>query len=234
MKIGRLLQSILHTALGLCKSVMISKVPEPMSFLRFATTMAISPHERRFADEKDLAMLRLLGFGLLIAGAIWVVVAFNMETSVPTGLLGTSRVQNIGLIAERQNHLLVASLITMIGAILAIFGGARHTDERQSSALDVKRELQPPCERDLTLDPYRLWLAERYDIKNNELFKGFTFDGNIFPSLDEALSSAHAIENQKESERLKNKNAASDEIGLIVPIILFVIISINIYLFIVL
>lgn len=139
-------------------------------------------------------MMRVWGVWLIVIGAIWLVIAFNMDTSVAYGGLygAQSRVENIGLIAQRQNHLMVASLITLIGTLMTIFGGGR-TGERASSTEVPNFQVTdtPPCERDLSLDTYRLWLAAKYDIKKNEVFDSFICDDQIFKALEDALKHAH-------------------------------------------
>lgn len=142
-------------------------------------------------------MMRVWGVWLIFVGVIWLVIAFNMDTSVVSyrGMYGADRVENIGLIARRQNHLMVASLITLIGTLMTIFGSGR-TGERASSTEVPNFQVAntPPCERDLSLDAYRLWLAAKYDIKKNEVFDSFIYDDQIFKSLDDALKHAHAQE----------------------------------------
>lgn len=140
-------------------------------------------------------MMRVWGVWLIAIGAIWLVIAFNMDTSVVSygGMYGApSRVENIGLIAQRQNHLMVASLITLIGTLMTIFGGGG-ASERASSAEIPNAQVadSPPCKRDLSLDAYRLWLAAKYDIKKNQVFDGFVYEEKIFNSLEEALRVAH-------------------------------------------
>lgn len=139
-------------------------------------------------------MMRVWGVWLIFVGVIWLVIAFNMDTSVVSysGMYGADRVENIGLIARRQNHLMVASLITLIGTLMTIFGGGR-TGERASSTEVPNFQVTdtPPCERDLSLDTYRLWLAAKYDIKKNEVFDSFICDDQIFKALEDALKHAH-------------------------------------------
>lgn len=65
------------------------------------------------------------GFGifLLVIGAIAIFASFNMDVSVATGYGG--RVNNIGLVAQRQNFLLISCLVVLCGLLLAIFGGKK-------------------------------------------------------------------------------------------------------------
>jgi len=76
--------------------------------------------------------MRTIGFLLLAIGAIWLLIAFNMDTSVATGY--GERVNNIGLIASKQNHMLIASVMSLSAILMIIFGRAT-SDEVDS---DIK------------------------------------------------------------------------------------------------
>jgi len=77
--------------------------------------------------------MRLLGIILTLVGVIWVVIAFNMQTTVRTGgtTIGSGQfsiqvpvmeVKNLGLMDDRRNHLLVGASLTVIGILLFGFG----------------------------------------------------------------------------------------------------------------
>ena len=72
--------------------------------------------------------MREFGYCLLVVGILWLIVAFNMETSVATSgsIYLPSRVENIGLIARRENHMYVAGLLIVISTLLVIFGSNKH------------------------------------------------------------------------------------------------------------
>lgn len=63
--------------------------------------------------------MKKLGFFALVIGVLWVVVAFNTDVSVDTGY---GRVNNIGLMASRQNHIIIGGLIVLVGVLMLIFG----------------------------------------------------------------------------------------------------------------
>lgn len=63
--------------------------------------------------------MKTLGYVAFVVGVIWLLVAFNLDTSVSTGY-GT-RVNNIGLMASKQNHILIGAFITFCGLLMAIF-----------------------------------------------------------------------------------------------------------------
>lgn len=62
------------------------------------------------------------GFGIfiLIAGICWMIFALNMDVSVSTGM---GRVNNLGLMADRQVHTIVGGMIALAGIMMVIFGG---------------------------------------------------------------------------------------------------------------
>ncbi|KER01508.1 zinc ribbon domain-containing protein [Photorhabdus temperata] len=68
-----------------------------------------------------------LGCFLLAIGLVWIFIAFNMDVSVATGY--GDRVNNIGLIASRQNHILLGAFISFCGLMMVIFGGRNQQTE---------------------------------------------------------------------------------------------------------
>lgn len=73
--------------------------------------------------------MKSLGIFLIVIGSIWAIIAFNMDTSISTGLGSIdsnyglpTRVNNLGLMAERQNHLILSGLTVVIGILLFGFG----------------------------------------------------------------------------------------------------------------
>ena len=67
-----------------------------------------------------------VGIILLVAGLIGAVFALSMDTSVSTGY---GSVNNIGLMAEKQNTLLFAGIAAIVGAILFGFASVRQGDK---------------------------------------------------------------------------------------------------------
>jgi len=63
------------------------------------------------------------GFGTfaLIVGICWLVFALSMDVSVVTGAGG--RVNNLGLMADRQVHTIVGGMITLAGLLMVLLGG---------------------------------------------------------------------------------------------------------------
>ncbi|UXJ55055.1 hypothetical protein [Pseudomonas citronellolis] len=65
--------------------------------------------------------MRQMGIVLLVIGVVVIICALNMDVSVSTEVIG-QRVNNIGLMADRQNYMMVGSLIVIVGLLMAIFG----------------------------------------------------------------------------------------------------------------
>jgi hypothetical protein len=63
------------------------------------------------------------GFGTfaLIVGVCWLIFALSMDVSVPTGAGG--RVNNLGLMADRQVHTMVGGLLAVAGLLMVLLGG---------------------------------------------------------------------------------------------------------------
>jgi hypothetical protein len=82
-----------------------------------------------------------MGVLLVMAGIIWGIIAFNMDTTVTTQpetygsgdfaiRVPSQTVHNIGLLEQRRNHLLLAGLSTLAGVLLIGFGSvARKRDD---------------------------------------------------------------------------------------------------------
>ncbi|EOC0033715.1 zinc ribbon domain-containing protein [Cronobacter muytjensii] len=60
------------------------------------------------------------GWGLLAVGLVWAFIAFNMDVTVLTE--SGSRVNNLGLIASRQNHIFIGAFIILCGLLVALLG----------------------------------------------------------------------------------------------------------------
>lgn len=63
------------------------------------------------------------GFGAfaLIVGICWLIFALSLDVSVPTGAGG--RVNNLGLMADRQVHTIVGGVIALAGLLMVLLGG---------------------------------------------------------------------------------------------------------------
>lgn len=79
--------------------------------------------------------MKVFGVLILIIGIIWLVIAFNLSTAVQT--MSGSFVNNIGLMDDRRNHLLIAAVLIVCGAIF--FGFGEVAESRKTSNDDLKK-----------------------------------------------------------------------------------------------
>ena len=77
--------------------------------------------------------MKATGIVLLLVGTIAFFVGFNMDTTVATDF-GGQRVHNIGLMNDRQNAIIVAGILAVIGAIFV--GFARKSFQPIDIAID--------------------------------------------------------------------------------------------------
>ncbi|SEE53674.1 hypothetical protein [Pseudomonas costantinii] len=78
------------------------------------------------------------GFGTfaLIIGVCWLIFALSMDVSVPTGVGG--RVNNLGLMADRQIHTIVGGVIALAGLLMVLLGG-----KGSPTAAQVEKDTRP-------------------------------------------------------------------------------------------
>lgn len=78
--------------------------------------------------------MRTLGISILIIGIILGIYALSMDTSVQVNYSGDSfglpdRVNNLGLMNDRQNYLIVAGVLLIIGTIISIFKKSNNVED---------------------------------------------------------------------------------------------------------
>lgn len=81
------------------------------------------------------------GFGVLVlvVGVLALIGAMSMDVSVSTGI---GRVNNLGLMADRQNFTIVGALVVLAGLLMIIFGGRRPTSDQVAASLS-DRDIRP-------------------------------------------------------------------------------------------
>lgn len=146
-------------------------------------------------DQKRMGAL------LLIVGLIWLLSAWNMSTSVSTGgysigdsFIPSRSVVNLDKQDRRRNHLLIATLVTLSGVMLLGFSSISGSAGINISHQSYLQKSTPPCARDLSLDAYKIWLVSKYRIVKNEALGGIVCKDSLFPTIEEALTHAHALE----------------------------------------
>lgn len=129
----------------------------------------------------------------LIFGAVGVAIANNKNVDGLVGFLLGAFLGPIGLI------------------IVALLNPPRAATSSATDAVNPEKEIDEFVgEISLTSDPYRLWLADRYQIQRNELFNRFVIKDQTFETLDAALAHAYDLETTRiESIRLDNERIAA-------------------------
>ncbi|WP_432372262.1 hypothetical protein ACRPHP_16450 [Pantoea allii] len=64
--------------------------------------------------------MKKFGIAILIIGVIGAIASMAMDVSVATP--GGMRVNNIGLMADRQNYLIISGFVAIAGLLLTLFG----------------------------------------------------------------------------------------------------------------
>lgn len=81
--------------------------------------------------------MKRFGTFALIIGVCWLIIALSMDVSVPTGAGG--RVNNMGLMADRQIHTIVGGMIALAGLLMVLLGG-KPTSPQAATETDTR-----PC-----------------------------------------------------------------------------------------
>jgi hypothetical protein len=97
--------------------------------------------------------MKTVGWLLLLVGVIVGIYALSMEVTVAG--FGEDRVNNIGLMSDRQNYLIIAGILSVIGAIILITQKSKEGEPQPSlSDRDKLKKL---------LNQYQLWRRENLD-----------------------------------------------------------------------
>ncbi len=88
--------------------------------------------------------MRTLGAILLGCGLIGLLVSLGMDTSVSTST-GYGRVNNIGLMNDKQNYIIVSSVLLLAGIAMAFVGGSAQAPVRTPVRADNESRKCPCC-----------------------------------------------------------------------------------------
>lgn len=148
--------------------------------------------------------MRTIGQILLAIGLLLGVVAFSMDTTVKmdSSFIGDTyipsrEVHNIGLMDERRNLLIVASLLVVVGVQLIIGGNKGTAGQKEAdnaTAGPNSSKFKGPY--DLTSDKYRLYLTKSYNIELNNTLGQYVVGDNLYPTLEDALKAADLHERE--------------------------------------
>ena len=121
--------------------------------------------------------MRTLGIIILIIGIILGIYALSMDTSVQVNYDGNSfglpeRVNNIGLMNTKQNLIIVAGVLCIIGTLILIF---KKSDNSKDQSLDIEKKTEYSGTYNKT------------QIENNESIKKTLSEEHIKPDPFETL-----------------------------------------------
>ena len=108
--------------------------------------------------------MRELGYVVLIVGFIGLVFGLNYDTSV--ALESGYRINNIGLLNDKQNILIVSGILAVVGAILVSSGKATSVDAQElvatprDRAANNRRERKQLNELGITFDGEHYYIRE--------------------------------------------------------------------------
>jgi hypothetical protein len=159
--------------------------------------------------------MKIFGYFLTCCGIAYLLIAFNLNVS--SGSIGGSDIANLDLMSQRQNHVIVAVMVTFIGAMMSIFAksssGNIDTDARSNSAF-TSQQNSPPEIRTLENAKYRVWLVNEYGIEKNDVLGEVICGERSFSNVDTALQYAHDAELRKMPiETAASKQVAQLNVG---------------------
>ena len=90
---------------------------------------------------------------------------------------------------------IIPSILCIIGLILGLTSDPLDSSQKNEhpGQSESTKEINFAGVTELSNDAYKIYLVERYTITKNDVLAGFTLNGSIYNSLDEALIAAHAL-----------------------------------------
>ena len=141
--------------------------------------------------------MKSVGKLAMICGCLFLLWALTLDTSVATPF---GRVNNIGLMQDRQNYIIVSSIVLISGLLMFIFAEKNKGSYNQTGDGSINGEKSGAKnkeftgERVLTNDAYKIYLVEKYGIKYNEILKKYVYNDTLYESVDEVLIALHIVD----------------------------------------
>ncbi len=153
--------------------------------------------------------MRAYGILLIIAGgilALWAMFVFDTSVPASSGV----RVNNLGLMADRQNLIISGWGILIAGLLMYLFGAKNQSESEQMQAIrppQITFRTKPWLGvRDLKDDAYQIYLLKKYRIEKNEVLGKYVANNRSFISLEDALSAMSELDATAEIEHLTSKD----------------------------
>lgn len=87
--------------------------------------------------------MRKFGIFAIVFGVVVIIAALGMDVSVATSMGG--RVNNLGLMADRQNYTILGGLFLIAGILMTLFGGRPQGGVANTNAGNANERLCPFC-----------------------------------------------------------------------------------------
>lgn len=128
---------------------------------------------------------------MILGGFIvfWAIAIF--DTSVPVG--NGMRVNNLGLIADKQNYLIFGVGLFVIGLVISFFKKNDSVNNQPPNFTEVKTTSDSNLwqgEKDINDDSYKLYLVKKYNIDKNTTLEKYVIENKLFATIEDALSFA--------------------------------------------
>lgn len=160
--------------------------------------------------------MRELGSILAVVGGVFAVWALNMDVSVPSGPYGFGRVNNMGLMADRQNYLMLSIGAIIAGVVLYALGKGKIEVSTDTNITETKAPSQKTVEfydreRNIEEGSYKLYLVNKYNIQKNETLGQFVVGETLFDSLEKALGFAHDADSEAQNNFQRAKERIEED-----------------------
>jgi hypothetical protein len=141
-------------------------------------------------------------FGLIVAllgSTAFLFFLFLFDTSVSTD--AGFRVNNIGLMQDRQNGIIFSIVFFVIG-IFIIFSANKDDKESLSKLASENPGFKSESSgflgaKELSNDSYKIYLVKKFNIEKNSLLEKFSCSGEVFDNLDLALDYAFKLDSNR-------------------------------------
>jgi hypothetical protein len=97
---------------------------------------------------------------------------------------------------------IIPSILCIIGLILGLTSDSLESSHKKEGPTQTEsaKEIRFEGVTELSNEAYKIYLVERYTITKNDVLAGYTLNGRIYNSVDEALIAAHAIHCPQDSK----------------------------------
>ncbi len=162
--------------------------------------------------------MKKMGFVVLAIGILGLLFTLAMDTSVATGDFGR-RVNNIGLMSDKQNLLIFFAVACVVGALFTASGWnqAPRQDPIEPARNNIAKFGTATAQqslfdgrRDISLPGYQLFLTKRFSIEKNNTLDKFVIGNDVFDDLPMVLADADARYGQQLDDLAESRIEAAD------------------------